>query len=106
MLLCTLLIDFSDDLFLFFNLFFRYFKPAPRWDKETCTLHLPKSCPIPDVHVKGDVKILKQLACFEACKELHKIGALTDNLVPDIVEEEGTQELGNFANLYLPILSF
>lgn len=72
-----------------------YFKPAPRWDKETCTLHLPKSCPIPDVHVKGDVKILKQLACFEACKELHKIGALTDNLVPDIVEEEGTQELGS-----------
>ncbi|TQD69694.1 hypothetical protein C1H46_044773 [Malus baccata] len=72
-----------------------YFKPAPRWDKETCTLHLPKSCPIPDVHVKGNVKILKQLACFEACKELHKIGALTDNLVPDIVEEEGTQELGS-----------
>ncbi|BBH06838.1 dicer-like 2 [Prunus dulcis] len=71
-----------------------YFKPAPRWDKETCTLHLPKSCPIPDVHVEGNVKILKQIACFEACKQLHQIGALTDNLVPDIVEEEGTQELG------------
>ncbi|KAH0745344.1 hypothetical protein KY285_007001 [Solanum tuberosum] len=31
---------------------------------------------------------LRQLACLEACKELHRVGALTDNLVPDIVEEE------------------
>ncbi|KAK9919220.1 hypothetical protein M0R45_027830 [Rubus argutus] len=69
-----------------------YFKPAPRWDKETCTLYLPKSCPIPYVHVEGNAKILKKIACFEACKKLHKIGALTDNLVPDIVMEEAPQE--------------
>ncbi|KAK9924032.1 hypothetical protein M0R45_032421 [Rubus argutus] len=69
-----------------------YFKPTPRWVKETCTLHLPKSCPIPYVHVEGNVKILKKIACFEACKKLHKIGALTDSLVPDVVMEEAQQE--------------
>ncbi|TQE05974.1 hypothetical protein C1H46_008398 [Malus baccata] len=58
-------------------------------------IHLPKSCPIHDVHVEGNVKTLKQIACFEACKQLHNIGALTDNLVPNIVVEEATQEHGS-----------
>ncbi|XVF44119.1 hypothetical protein PTKIN_Ptkin02bG0094800 [Pterospermum kingtungense] len=69
-----------------------YFKPSPRCviDKEMsiCTLHLPKSSPIQSVCVQGNFKNLKQKACFEACKQLHKVGALTDNLVPDIVVEE------------------
>ncbi|KAJ1414388.1 Ribonuclease III domain [Sesbania bispinosa] len=65
-----------------------YFKPTPRWDKETGTLYLPKSCPIPAICVQGDKKVLKKIACLEACKQLHKIGALTDNLVPAIVVEE------------------
>ncbi|KAL2997158.1 hypothetical protein AAZX31_09G025000 [Glycine max] len=48
-----------------------YFKPAPRWDKETGTLYLPKSCPL-------------QPICVE------------DNLVPDIVIEEAeVEEFGN-----------
>ncbi|TMW86618.1 hypothetical protein EJD97_021111 [Solanum chilense] len=70
-----------------------YFKPNPRCviDKETgtCTLQLPKSCPLQRIiSVQGNSKISKQLACLEACKELHRVGALTDNLVPDIMEEE------------------
>lgn len=69
-----------------------YFKPAPRCviDKETniCTLDLPKSCPLETVRVQGNPKMLKQMACFEACKQLHMIGALTDNLIPAIVVEE------------------
>ncbi|XP_027768905.1 endoribonuclease Dicer homolog 2-like [Solanum pennellii] len=71
-----------------------YFKSNPRCviDKEsrTCTLQLPKSCPLQRIiTVQGNsTKILRQLACLEACKELHRVGALTDNLVPDIVEEE------------------
>ncbi|CAN4114972.1 unnamed protein product [Withania somnifera] len=70
-----------------------YFKPNPRCviDKETgtCTLQLPKSCPLQKpVSVQGNSRILKKLACLEACKELHHVGALTENLVPDIVEEE------------------
>ncbi|XP_056160072.1 endoribonuclease Dicer homolog 2 isoform X3 [Syzygium oleosum] len=69
-----------------------YFKPAPRCDvneeMNTCTLYLPKSCPLEPVHVQGNLKMLKQMACFEACKQLHRIGALTDNLIPAIVVEE------------------
>ncbi|XWS63587.1 hypothetical protein CRYUN_Cryun06bG0113500 [Craigia yunnanensis] len=77
----------------------RYFKSTPTCviDKEMgiCTLHLPKSSPIQTVCVQGNVKSLKQKACFEACKQLHEIGALTDNLVPDIVvEENDAKEIG------------
>ncbi|XP_074323641.1 endoribonuclease Dicer homolog 2-like isoform X2 [Apium graveolens] len=69
-----------------------YFKPSPRCvinkELQKCTLDFPRSCPLPSVTVHGSVKTLKQLACLEACKMLHKMGALTDNLVPDMVEEE------------------
>ncbi|KAJ9546095.1 hypothetical protein OSB04_025802 [Centaurea solstitialis] len=68
-----------------------YFKPYPRFDidKElgTCSIYFPKSCPLATVHVQGKAKMLKQLACLEACKKLHEMGALTDNLVPDTVEK-------------------
>ncbi|XP_021645585.2 endoribonuclease Dicer homolog 2 isoform X7 [Hevea brasiliensis] len=79
---------------------YRYFKPAPRCvideEREICTLLLPKSCPIETICVQGNIKTLKQKACLEACKQLHKIGALTDNLVPDCVEEEAVvKEVGN-----------
>lgn len=66
---------------------------------EICTLHLPKSSPIQNICVRGIPKNLKQKACFEACKQLHQVGALTDNLVPDIfVEEYDTEEIGNNNN--------
>ncbi|KAK8987614.1 hypothetical protein V6N11_027360 [Hibiscus sabdariffa] len=76
-----------------------YFKPSPRCviDKQMgiCTIHLPKSSPIQSVSAQGNIKNLKQKACFEACKQLHQIGALTDNLVPDIVvEEDDVEETG------------
>ncbi|XP_074263161.1 endoribonuclease Dicer homolog 2-like [Silene latifolia] len=80
-----------------------YFKPSPRCvfneDSETCTLQFPNSCPIPSVSVDSKMvkqKLLKRFVCLEACKKLHEIGALTDQLVPDIVEEEGlVQEAEN-----------
>ncbi|KAL5836669.1 hypothetical protein ACOSQ3_013838 [Xanthoceras sorbifolium] len=77
-----------------------YFKPTPRFvidkETETCTLYLPKSCPLKSVHVQGNLKAIKQTTCLEACKKLHAIGALTDNLVPDIVVEEAdAQKCGN-----------
>jgi len=79
----------------------RYFKPTPRWDKVTGTLYLPKSCPLQPIHVVGDKKLLKNIACLEACKQLHKIGALTDNLVPDIIIEAAeVQEFGNLHAFY------
>lgn len=79
----------------------RYFKPLPRCiiDEalETCTLQFPNSCPLQSVSVKGNRRILKHLACLEACKKLHEKGALTDSLVPDIVVEEGlSKEIGIF----------
>ena len=85
----------------------RYFKPDPTYvineETETCTLQLPKSSPLQGIiSVQGKRKILKQLACLEACKQLHRVGALTDNLVPDIVEEETiNKELGNSNIVYL-----
>ncbi|KEH42074.1 endoribonuclease dicer-like protein [Medicago truncatula] len=75
-----------------------YFKPTPRWDKQTGTLYLPKSCPlqVQAVNVHGESKYLKNIACLEACKRLHMIGALTDNLVPSIVVEKA--EVEDFGN--------
>ncbi|XP_010249398.1 PREDICTED: endoribonuclease Dicer homolog 2 isoform X2 [Nelumbo nucifera] len=78
----------------------RYFRPTPRFviDKESksCTLHLPLSCPIQSVLVDGKADILKKIACLEACKKLHQIGALTDNLIPYlVVEEADAQEFSN-----------
>ncbi|KAH9670562.1 Endoribonuclease Dicer [Citrus sinensis] len=77
-----------------------YFKPTPKFDinKEMgiCTLYLPNNCPIQTVIAQGNIKTLKQTACLEACKKLHQIGALTDNLLPDIVvEEHDAQKHGN-----------
>jgi len=68
-------------------------------------LYLPKSCPLKPIHVEGDRKLLKNIACLEACKQLHKIGALTDNLVPDIVLEEAeVEEFGNLHDLFILLL--
>ncbi|XP_022987458.1 endoribonuclease Dicer homolog 2 isoform X1 [Cucurbita maxima] len=73
-----------------------YFKPTPRWNPETRTLQLPKSSPCQIFSSKDDAKYPKQSACLEACKQLHKYGALTDNLVPDMVAEEAVaQGVGN-----------
>jgi len=64
-------------------------------------LYVPKSCPLQHIRVEGDKKLLKNIACLEACKQLHKIGALSDNLVPDIVIEEAkVEEFGNLHALY------
>ncbi|KAG5016750.1 hypothetical protein JHK82_022403 [Glycine max] len=71
--------------------------PADGWDKETRTLYVPKSCPLQHIRVEGDKKLLKNIACLEACKQLHKIGALSDNLVPDIVIEEAKMHLDHCA---------
>ncbi|KAH9670549.1 Endoribonuclease Dicer [Citrus sinensis] len=78
----------------------RYFKPTPKFhiNKEMgiCTLYLPNNCPIQTVIAQGNIKTLKQAACLEACKKLHQIGALTDNLLPDIVvEKHDAQKRGN-----------
>lgn len=76
----------------------RYFKPTPRFiiddGFKMCTLHLPNSCPLQTVCVEGPKAILKKLVCLKACEQLHRIGALTDNLLPESLDEE--------ANTYEP----
>ncbi|KAK1360669.1 hypothetical protein POM88_045143 [Heracleum sosnowskyi] len=68
-----------------------YFKPFPR--VILTSSYFPKRCSLPSVTAQGGVKTLKQLACLEACKKLQIMGALTDNLVPDMVEEEDDEKL-------------
>jgi endoribonuclease Dicer len=76
-------------LFVFWK---RYFKPAPRFDvnkdQGSCTLYLPKSCPVKEVKAEANNKVLKQAVCLKACIQLHKVGALSDHLVPDMVVAE------------------
>ncbi|KAG0464031.1 hypothetical protein HPP92_020100 [Vanilla planifolia] len=62
----------------------RFFKPHPQFDMDSkaCTLYLPKNCPLPFVRVNGACSMIRQIACLEACKQLHQIGALSDHLIP------------------------
>ncbi|KAL5998516.1 hypothetical protein ACLOJK_009459 [Asimina triloba] len=73
-------------------LIIEYFSPRPRFETDEeagfCTIHLPKSCPIGPISVQGHRSILKQIACLEACKQLHKIGIFTDSLLPEMEEPE------------------
>ncbi|KAK4770728.1 hypothetical protein SAY87_031260 [Trapa incisa] len=71
-----------------------YYKPTPRFikdeEKGVCTLILPKNCPVPSPPpvYTDNKRSLQQIACFEACKHLHRYGALTDDLVPADVAED------------------
>eukprot|EP01018_Ginkgo_biloba_P017577 Gb_32044 [translate_table: standard] len=73
----------------------RYYTPRPHFhvDKGTgiCILELPTNCPITRIEVEGNINLLKPLACLEACKQLHEVGALTDYLLPEKEEEEEEQ---------------
>lgn len=63
-------------------------------------------------YVQGDTKFLKNIACFVAGKQIHKIGGLRDNLVPSVVVEVAdVEESGNlmpsvFFILFIICLSF
>ncbi|KAL0920159.1 hypothetical protein M5K25_009276 [Dendrobium thyrsiflorum] len=74
-----------------------YFKPLPRFeideDSNTCTLQLPKSSHLQAVKVEGICSMVRQIACLEACKQLHQIGALSDHLIPVI--DEATEDDNN-----------
>lgn len=74
----------------------RYYTPRPvfHMNKKTaeCVMELPSNCPISRVKIQGDINLLKQLACLEACKQLHAVGALTHFLLPERGEEEDLQE--------------
>jgi len=59
-----------------------------------CKLKLPPASPIHEVEgePQHSLHLAKQLTAFEACKQLHQIGALNDNLVPSFDFELGDEE--------------
>ncbi|KAH9328957.1 hypothetical protein KI387_001065, partial [Taxus chinensis] len=87
----------------------RYYMPRPIFhiNKEIgeCIMELPRNCPILTVKVQGKLSLLKQLACLEACKQLHADGALTHDLLPAREEEEEDErgvekEMEDYKKLY------
>lgn len=58
-----------------------------------CKLSLPPIAPVQDIvgPLSRNTNLAKQLACLEACKELHKRGALDDHLQP-LVEDPMEQD--------------
>ncbi|KAF9615049.1 hypothetical protein IFM89_021620 [Coptis chinensis] len=71
-----------------------YFTPKPKFQMilsgglYECELTLPPSAPIQKLtgQQARNTHRAKQLACLEACKELHRSGALDDHLLPSVEE--------------------
>ncbi|KAH9301174.1 hypothetical protein KI387_012757, partial [Taxus chinensis] len=86
----------------------KYYSPRPEFifkafegkeNLHTCTLRLPPSAPFHEILScpSGKLHRTKQLACLEACKKLHEVGALDDNLIP-IIEAGPEEEIVNLKN--------
>lgn len=77
----------------------RYFDPKPQffyYDHENgtvCTITLPANAPIHQIasSPQPSTELSKKDACLKACEELHKVGALTDYLLPE--KDEVPEEL-------------
>lgn len=81
----------------------KYYLPRPEFVFRTvegeenlhvCILRLPPNAPFQEVIGSPSIKQIhaKQLACLEACKRLHEVGAVDDYLIPitETVPEEET----------------
>ncbi|KAK4283890.1 hypothetical protein QN277_000793 [Acacia crassicarpa] len=72
----------------------KYFNPKPSFeyiDLEggyQCKLSLPSNAAFQTIvgPLSKNAHLAKQLVCFEACKKLHKMGALDDHLRPSVEE--------------------
>lgn len=72
----------------------RYFNPKPSFeyiDLEggyQCKLSLPSNAAFQTIvgPLSKNAHLAKQLVCLEACKKLHKMGALDDHLRPSVEE--------------------
>ena len=70
----------------------RYYTPRPTFEFKyfdqlcECRIKLPPSAAVQMVvgSTSRSRTLAKQLACLEACKKLHEVGALNDNLIPSI----------------------
>lgn len=62
-------------------------------DGMVCSIILPANAPIHQIasSPQPSTELAKKDACLKACQELHKVGALTDYLLPE--QEEKLEEL-------------
>lgn len=83
----------------FSHLFFRYFDPKPSFfyfddiGGTICSIVLPSNAPINQISSapQSSMEAAKKDACLKAVEELHKLGALSDHLLPlknTVPEEE------------------
>lgn len=93
--------------------YIRYYTPKPEFlvrevdSQYKCVLKLPHPSPISEVQgeVQSTFLLAKQATALEACRKLHKEGALNDNLVPsfdyelDDEEAKKISKLGNASGL-------
>ncbi|KAG0553607.1 hypothetical protein KC19_12G024900 [Ceratodon purpureus] len=91
----------------------KYYTPKPEFlvrevdSQYRCVLKLPHPSPISEVQgeVQSTFLLAKQATALEACRKLHKEGALNDNLVPsfdyelDDEEAKKISKLGNASGL-------
>lgn len=74
--------------------YLRYFAPKPTFQFSghegsfECKLTLPANAAFQTLvgPVSRSSNLSKQLVCLEACKKLHQMGALDDNLLPFVEE--------------------
>ena len=72
----------------------RYYTPKPNFQLSIsngfyeCKIILPPNAAFQTIvgPLSSNSQISKQLACLEACKKLHQMGALNDHLQPSIEE--------------------
>ncbi|KAF5743147.1 Ribonuclease III putative isoform 1 [Tripterygium wilfordii] len=72
----------------------KYYKPRPSFELSfsggscECTIKLPPNAAFQTIvgPASRSSHVAKQLACLDACKKLHQIGALDDHLLPSIEE--------------------
>ncbi|KAL8497779.1 hypothetical protein ACS0TY_021203 [Phlomoides rotata] len=79
-----------------------YFNPMPQFfyyddeDGTVCSIILPANAPIHQIasSPQPSTELAKKDACLKACQELHKVGALTDYLLPE--QDEKHEELPEY----------
>lgn len=84
---------------------YRYFSPKPIFQLSygegsyECQLTLPPTAAFQTIVGPStrNSNLSKQLVCLEACKKLHKMGALNDHLLPS-VEEISESDMGLKSN--------
>ncbi|KAK6912886.1 PAZ domain [Dillenia turbinata] len=78
----------------------RFFTPEPKFEFSSfsglhqCKLTLPPNAAFQTMlgPMSRNSQLSKQLVCVEACKKLHKVGALDDHLVPIVEAPKGNDQ--------------